>query len=109
MKYIIAAALMSVSVSANATGGITAETCASVQNTARMVMELRQDNFPMSDLMGEFQGAGQESVQDMIVEAYDRPYFRDDSYSSQEISQFSNKYAAKCYKLKARLDANPEM
>ena len=60
-----------------------------------MVMELRQEGVPMSQVM---QISDSELVKAIVVEAYDYPRFSSQEYKEKADNDFRNEVEVECYK-----------
>lgn len=68
---------------------------------AKTIMEKRQDNFPMTDLMGivnQQDPMVQDLMRTLIISAYDHPAYSTEDVKQREISDFENMAALECYK-----------
>lgn len=103
-KAIISAvALMASSQVFASSSELTAESCVKVENSATLVMKMRQAGVPMATLMREFTGESDGVVRKMITNAYATPRYSSDSFIDRSVSDFSSRYALECYRLVERV------
>jgi hypothetical protein len=76
---------------------VTAEedVCAELAELARDLMEMRQDGFPLSELMKI--AKGEELLRLLALDAYGVPRFSSKEYQDLAITDFSDKWALACY------------
>lgn len=77
------------------------EKCSVVGEIAQSIMELRQANMPMSELMSAFDGveAG-ELAKIMISDAYSRSSYSTEQVQNRVIAEFRNEWEYLCYTTK---------
>jgi hypothetical protein len=70
--------------------------CEIVGQTARLTMQHRQDNTPMSALMGIAED--NELMREIVMAAYGIPLYMSDRAKQESIEQFGNQIELICYK-----------
>lgn len=73
--------------------------CEQVQGLSKVVMEKRQQNFQMSELVNiAIKNDVPDLAIEMIKEAYGIPLYGTQTYKDREINEFSNKWYLACIK-----------
>ncbi len=75
--------------------------CEAIGNIAKYVMEQRQANVPMQDLLKHARQRapqGYSFFQTVAVRAYERPRYRTEEYQKNAITDFQNLYFNACMK-----------
>lgn len=72
------------------------DACAEKGKLAKLIMELRQDNAPMNEMIAV--AKGDKSTIAIVIEAYDRPRMSVTENQQREINDFMNDVMLECYK-----------
>lgn len=79
---------------------LTAETedvCANMGDAAEAIMSLRQNGYPISDLMDKF--GDSNLFRAIILSAYEKPRFSTDEYKQESVRDFRNEVETLCYSM----------
>ena len=72
------------------------DACAEKGKLAKLIMELRQDNAPMDEMIAV--AKGDKSTIAIVIEAYDRPRMSVPENQQRAINDFMNDVMLECYK-----------
>lgn len=101
MKTILIAAVAALTLATSAKADAKFVGCKAVGETARLIMQGRQANVSMSDLMGAIDENGPEwlakTTRAMIILAYQQPAFSTEKHKSRAIAEFGNEAELACY------------
>lgn len=84
--------------------GAQADACAELGDRAELVMGSRQVGLPLSQMMesaSAYEEPERQTMERMLLEAYDEPQYRTPSNQKDSIARFRNKIELACYKAKA--------
>lgn len=73
--------------------------CESMEELARITMELRQAGASLRQVMRA--GDGNEFTDSMTMEAYRHPAYRGEEYQQRAINEFANRYYLACLDARA--------
>jgi len=73
---------------------LTIKSCTTISGLANSIMDARQRNMPMSNVM-KAAGTNKE-IQSMIIEAYQKPRFGTKTYQDNAITDFANHWFLIC-------------
>ena len=99
MKALIIAAVASTT----AVEPIPIEFCIGIGNTSQAIMEARQMEVPISEVMSIFpdQDANDQFYREVIIEAYEEPAYLSSEAQQRAISRFRNTWETECFKASA--------
>lgn len=100
MKHLIIIAALLTATSARADDKVTNDQlCAGWGGLAAKIMELRQDEAPMSRVM-EIAAANKDDTNErkIVLAAYNEPAYGSDSAKQKAVGAFRNKIELECYK-----------
>lgn len=72
--------------------------CKELSNTAKDLMEIRQQGYSMSTLMEAAEGS--ELAQALVIEAYRQPRYNSERYKKQAVEDFTNSVYLQCLEAK---------
>ena len=79
------------------------EFCMGIGNRAQAIMEARQMEVPISELMSIFpeQDANDQFYREVIIEAYEEPAYLSPEAQQRAVSGFRNTWETECFKASA--------
>lgn len=76
------------------------DTCAEMAGIAATIMKGRQEGIPMSKILQMNKDNGWETVNYLVIEAYDSKLYSSPEYKQRSITEFENKVHLDCIKSK---------
>lgn len=101
MKHAILLTVLLSTSAAQAAEPTKEDLCSAWGKMAAKIMELRQDDAPMSDVMKiAAKGSISERQRKLVIAAYNEPAFVSDGRKKQAADSFRNKIELECFKSK---------
>ena len=91
MKYLLTTVLL---LTSTVTAQANKELCTAISDNASLIMELRQSNAPLSDVLEVVDGI--TLLEELVMEAYKEPRYSSDEYQSNAIADFGNLAMLNC-------------